>query len=256
MAYALVTGASSGIGYQFAQQLAERGYNLVMVSNEAAALNEAAAHIGSQYKIDVDARYEDLGRQQAAEELHDYCKKRGYAIEVLVNNAGVYHDKDFLDDSQIFNELIFNLHMFTPAMLTYHFGKDMALRKKGYILNVSSITSRIAVQRLSTYGATKAFLHNFTRSVHIELYHQGVKVTAIRPGAVNTGLYSISDNATKMGLTLGLIVTPEHLARQALRAMFRGRCIVTPGLCNHLLLFFIALLPTGLLRLVRKWNWF
>jgi short-subunit dehydrogenase len=116
-----------------------------------------------------------------------------------------------------------------------------------------SITADIAVQRLSTYGATKAFLSNFTRSVHIELKEKGVYVTNVTPGAINTGLYNIRPWLTKMGLVLGYIVQPDYLARRAVRAMMRGRAKVSvPGIWNTILLFFVALIPTCVLRLVRK----
>jgi short-subunit dehydrogenase len=96
-------------------------------------------------------------------------------------------------------------------------------------------------------------LSNFTRSVHIELKGKGVYVTNVTPGAINTGLYNIRPWLTKMGLVLGYIVQPDYLARRAVKAMFRGRAKVTvPALWNHILLFFVALIPTCLLRLIRK----
>lgn len=254
--YALVTGASSGIGYQYARQLAQKGYSLIIVSNEDEALREKAEIIKQDFSVDVIALVRDLGTQTAAKELFDYCQAQSLDVEVLINNAGVYHDRDFIDDSVEFNELILNLHVNTPAMLTYYFSKEMVKRHKGYILNMSSITSNIVVQRLATYSATKAFLKNFSRSAHIELYHKGVYVTAVRPGAVNTGLYNISSTATKIGMAIGYIVSPEKLARQGLRGLFHHRPCVTPGIFNHILLFLVALLPTGLLRLIRRWQIF
>ena len=147
--------------------------------------------------------------------------------------------------------------MITPAMLQYYFAQDMKQRVKGYILNMCSITASVAVQRLGSYGATKAFLQNFTRSTHIEMKDYGVIITNVSPGAVNTGLYNIRGWLTKMGLALGYIVSPEHLARRGVNAMFRGRAKVTvPSLWNHILLFFVALIPTWLLRLIRKWGFF
>ena len=250
--YALITGASSGCGYEYARIMALKGYNLLIVSNEE-AIRDKAHLIRDEYGVEVVAQVQNLGTQTAAKELYDYCKQANIEVEVLINNAGVYHDRDFLDDSEVFNQLIFNLHMHTPAMLMYYFAQDMVQRGKGYILNMCSITADIAVQRLSTYGATKAFLSNFTRSVHIELKGKGVYVTNVTPGAINTGLYNIRPWLTKMGLVLGYIVQPDYLARRAGKAMFRGRAKGTvPALWNHILLFFVALIPTCLLRLIRK----
>lgn len=250
--FALITGASSGIGLQYAHVMAQKGYDLLIVSNEE-AIHERAEALRAAYAVQVLSLVMDLGRQQAAKELYDYCHVQGIEVEVLINNAGVYHDCDFLDDSEKFNLLILNLHMVTPAMLQYYFAKDMKHRGKGYVLNMCSITASIAVQRLGTYGATKAFLQNFTRSTHIEMKNHGVIITNVSPGAVNTGLYNIRGWLTKMGLVMGYIVSPEHLARRGVNAMFRGRAKVTvPALWNHILLFFVALIPTCLLRLIRK----
>lgn len=255
-AYALVTGASSGIGYQYARILAEKGYNLLIISNEESALEEKQQQLEQDYKVEVVALTRNLGTQDAAKELYDWCKMQNIEVEVLINNAGVYHDRDFLADTAAFNEVILNLHVTTPSMLIYYFAQDMVERHKGYILNMSSITSEIAVQRLATYSATKAYLKNFSRCVHIELYHKGVYLTAVRPGAVNTGLYNIRDGATKAGMIIGYITTPEKLARRGIRALFNKRAQITPGFWNHVLIFLVSLLPTGLLRLIRRWKIF
>ena len=255
--YAIVTGASSGIGYAFAEQLAKRGYNLLIVSNvpeiEVAAERLRVTGDGLQ----VVPLQMDLGQQSSARELYDYTHAHDLEIEVLVNNAGVYHDKDILDDSEGFTSLIMNLHMYTPAMLCYLFGQDMKARGKGYILNVCSVTSKMAAQRLGTYGGTKAFLSHFTRALHIELRKYGVHVTDVSPGAVDTGLYSISPALTKLGKCLGIIVSPQTLARRGLRALFHGRAKTTvPTVFWRVLCFIILLIPTWLLRLIRRLNWF
>ena len=250
--YALVTGASSGIGLEFARQLAQKGYPLIIVSN----VNEimaCAKQLNEQYGVTVHGLVRNLGTADAARELYDYCHAQGWEVEVLVNNAGVYHDKDILDDSEAFTQLIIQLHMTTPAMLCYLFGKDMRERRKGYILNVCSVTSNMAAQRLGTYGGTKAFLAHFTRALHIELHKYGVHVTDVSPGAVDTGLYSIKPWMTKVGKCLGIIVSPQTLARRGLRAMFHGRSKTTvPTVFWWILCGIILLIPTCLLRLIRR----
>ncbi|MCQ2149887.1 MAG: SDR family NAD(P)-dependent oxidoreductase [Bacteroidales bacterium] len=250
--YALVTGASSGIGYQFSREMGSRGYDLIIVSNESEALSARAESLRSEFGVKVIDVTLDLGVQSAAQELYSFCTERKYEVEVLINNAGVYHDRDFLKDSEEFNSLILNLHVYTPAMLEYYFGKDMVTRGKGYILNVSSITSDMAIQRMATYSATKAFLRNFSRSTHIELFREGVSVTCVRPGAVATGLYNLQPAAMKAGLAVGYIITPEKLARKAVDAMFKGRIVITPGVCWKLLGALVRIIPAGVLKLIRK----
>ena len=263
--YALVTGASSGMGLEFARQLAQRGYNLLIVSNEEKIhtcakmiIDEmSAAKPLNDAPIEVVPLVMDLGQQSSARELYNYTRAQELEIEVLVNNAGVYHDRDILDDSEGFTSLIMNLHMYTPAMLCYLFGQDMRERRKGYILNVCSVTSKMAAQRLGTYGGTKAFLSHFTRALHIELRQYGVHVTDVSPGAVDTELYSISPVLTKIGKCLGIIVSPQTLVRRALRALFRGCAKTTiPTVFWQVLCFIILLIPTCLLRLIRRLGWF
>ena len=255
--FAIVTGASSGIGYAFAEQLAKRGYNLLIVSN-VPEIEEAAKKLSAiSDQLSVLPLQMDLGQQSSARELYDYTHAHDLEIEVLVNNAGVYHDKDILDDSEGFTSLIMNLHMYTPAMLCYLFGQDMKARRKGYILNVCSVTSKMAAQRLGTYGSTKAFLCNFTRALHIELRKYGVKVTDVSPGAVDTGLYSIPPFMTKIGKCLGIIVSPQTLVKRGLWALFHGCAKTTiPTVFWRVLCFVILLIPTWMLRLIRRLGWF
>ena len=259
--FALVTGASSGIGLEFAKQLAKRGYNLLIVSNEEVIKKRAEEIKGSKDErisgLEVIPLVMDLGQQSSARELYEYAHAHDIEVEVLVNNAGVYHDRDILDDSEGFTSLIMNLHMYTPAMLCYLFGQDMRSRRKGYILNVCSVTSKMAAQRLGTYGSTKAFLSHFTRALHIELRQYGVHVTDVSPGAVDTGLYSIPPIFTKIGKCLGIIVSPQTLVRRALRALFWGWSKTTvPRLFWTFLCFIILLIPTCVLRLIRRLGWF
>lgn len=254
--FALVTGASSGIGYQYAIVMARRGYNLLIVSNEE-AINEKAEIIGKNYpSIKVIPLVRDLGKQESAKELYNWCIENNIEIEVLINNAGVYHDRDYLDDSEGFNSLILNLHMYTPAMLMYYFGQDMVKRHKGYIINMSSVTSDFGIQRLGTYSSTKGFLKLLSRSAHVELREKGVNVTCVRPGAVATGLYNLKPSAVKTGLILGYIITPEKLAEKGVKAVFKGKAQITPGLSTKLLHYGVKLIPTCALRLIRKWHIF
>lgn len=259
--FALVTGASSGIGLEFAKQLAKRGYNLLIVSNEEIIKKRAEEIKGSKDErisgLEVIPLVMDLGQQSSARELYEYTLAQEIEVEVLVNNAGVYHDKDILDDSEAFTSLIMNLHMYTPAMLCYLFGQEMRERRHGYILNVCSVTSKIVAQRLGTYASTKCFLSAFTRSLHIELKPYGVYVTDVSPGAVDTGLFSIPKWVTKAGKALGIIASPEMLVRRALRALFHGRSKTTiPTVFWQVLCFIILLIPTWMLRLIRRLGWF
>lgn len=113
--YALVTGASSGIGYQYAREMASHGYRLIIVSNEPDELSSKAELLRSDFGVEVIDVAMDLGVQSAAQELYNFCTERRLEVEVLINNAGVYHDRDFLEDSEAFNSLIHNLSSIIPT---------------------------------------------------------------------------------------------------------------------------------------------
>lgn len=251
--YALVTGASSGIGYAYARVIAQRGdYDLLIVSNEEKETEEKREILQKDFpNIKVLGKVSDLSRQEAAKELYDWCKENNIEVEVLINNAGVYHDRDFLDDSPEFTSLILNLHIYTPTLMTYYFAKDMVAKGKGYVLNMSSVTSNFGFQRMSTYSTTKGFLRLFSRATHIELKEKGVYVTCVRPGAVATPLYNLNEKALKTGLAVGAIITPEKLAKRGIKALFKGKHEITPGLAAKMLNC-VAYIPTCVMILVRK----
>ena len=253
--YALITGASSGIGFEYAVVMAERGYHLIILSNEEAIQVRAEELRQAHPGLDIVPLVMDLGRQEAAKELYDWCHERDYLVEVLINNAGVFHHKDYLDDSEAFNRLILNLHVLTPAMLVYYFGQDMVARHKGYILNMSSVSSNFGLQTIAAYSGTKAFLHIFSRSLHIELKHKGVYLTCVRPGAVATNLYGLRSSLLKLGVNIGVIMTPQRLARKGVKAMFRGKCSIAPGLFTQFLKI-VPYIPVCIPRLVRRLGWY
>ena len=253
-AYAIVTGGNSGIGLEYTRQLAAMGYNILIVSNDEAAL-QVADELSAEFPgRQLRARVMNLARVEAAGELHSYCCEQGLDVEVLVNNAGVYHNCDFLDDSEAYNSMIMLLHVYTPTMLIYRFAKDMEAAGGGDVLNMGSVTSSFPVQRIGIYCSTKAYLKGISRSLHVELKARNVSVTCVRPGAVATSLYNLSPFVRKLGLTLGFIMTTERLARKGLRAMFRKRSCVTPGFYAKLLNILVPLIPVGGLKLIRKWR--
>ena len=233
-AYALVTGASSGIGYQYARILAEKGYNLLIISNEESALEEKQQQLEQDYKVEVVALTRNLGTQDAAKELYDWCKMQNIEVEVLINNAGVYHDRDFLADTAAFNEMILNLHVTTPSMLIYYFAQDMVERHKGYILNMSSMSAWMAMPGIQTYNASKAFIYNFSKSLWYEFKPLGVGITVMAPGAVDTALFGLSPKLRKLAVNLTVSIPPEKLVTRALKKLFKNKKADTPGFLNWL----------------------
>lgn len=244
MALALVTGASSGIGLMYARELAQTyHYNLLLVSNQEKELHEVAADISAQYGVQTTPLYRDLSLPNAAEELHDYCTEHHLEVEVLINNAGVFFFNSLVETSMRRIELMIMLHVTTVTKLCRLFGEDMCRRRKGYILNMSSMSAWMAMPGIQCYNATKAYILNFSKSLWYELKPYGVSVTVMTPGAVDTALFGLSDYWRRVAVKLHVSIPPEKLVRRALHKMFKGKKQDMPGFINHLCLPLLKHLP-------------
>lgn len=249
---ALVTGGTSGMGREYCLQLAALGCNVLTVSNQKEATETFPAELEATYGIKAWGLYMDLAREEAADEVWDHCRQLGLEIDILVNNAGMFffHELDASVQGKALAML--NLHVFTPTRLILIFGQAMKERRRGYIVNMSSMTAQLPTPGITMYAATKAYLKSFSKSMYFEMRHYGVGVTTVLPAAVATPLYRISPKMMKLGVATGLIRTPQRLVRQALRAMLRHRQVVKPGLTNYLLPALIRLLPNRLETAI--WN--
>ncbi len=248
---ALVTGASSGIGLQYATQLA-RDYHcdLLLVSNQKEELEKVAKDLADQFNVKTIAHYADLSLQDAAEQLHDFCIRNKLVVDVLINNAGIFFFNKYCETSIKRIELMLQLHMITVAKMTRLFAEDMCQRKlteeeakqricghkrmRGYILNMSSMSAWMAMPGIQTYNATKAFIYNFSKSIWYELKPQNVGITVMAPGAVDTALFGLAPNLRKLAVALTVSIPPEKLVKRALRKMFRNKKADTPGVINWL----------------------
>ena len=244
---ALVTGASSGIGLTFARELARQGHDVLLVSNQEAELAQAAANIEHDFHVSATALYKDLTSPTAAQEIYDFCSERHIETDILINNAGVFFFNYLHRVPMEQIEQILLLHVLNTTRLTRLFGKDMQQRRRGYILNMSSLAGFVSLPSIQCYCATKAYIDNFSRSVWYELHPYGVNVLSVTPGAVDTGLYGLSLPLRKLALKLHVSITPERLVRKALKALFRGRKRCMPGLLNHLYLPFVKHCPDRLI---------
>ena len=250
---ALVTGASSGIGLQYATQLA-RDYHcdLLLVSNQEKELNEVAADLAAAYKVKTVAHYADLSLNDAAENLHDWCVKEGYEVDVLINNAGVFFFNEYCKTDIKRIELMLQLHVMTVAKMTRLFAADMCARERGYILNMSSMSAWMAMPGIQTYNASKAFIYNFSKSLWYELKPHNVHITVMAPGAVDTGLFGLAPNLRKLAVRLTVSIPPEKLVKRALKKLFKGKKADTPGFINWLSTPFLKHTPDWVLMLAQK----
>lgn len=251
---ALVTGASSGMGLVFARQLAGRGYTLLMISNRAEELSDAAAAIRAAYPVRVESLCLDLSVHGAAREVLAWCDAIGLSPTVLINNAGMFFMEYLSPGNLPKADAMMALHMETVTDLCVLIGSRMKEQGEGRILNMSSLTARLPAPGIAIYSASKAYLKSFGKSFSYEMRPFGVTVTTVCPAAIDTGLYPLGSRMRRLLRRIGVLWSPEKLVSRALRAMFRGRRVVSPGLMNVLLPPLIAALPARLIDyLGLKW---
>ena len=271
MKYALITGGSSGIGLEYARQLAAMGYSLYLVSNREAELAAAAASLsgsacaqartprpdssGAAEKAATDTSEDvqvrtlclDLTTPGAAEVIVEWCESGECFPEVFICNAGVFF-MDYLSEENLPKVRgMMSLHVDSATELCVLMGSRMKQAGSGRILIMSSMTARIPAPGITVYSATKAYLKSFGKGFSHEMRPFGVYVTTVCPAAVDTGLYPLSPKLRSALRKLGIVRSPRWLARRGLRALFRGRRTVSPGLMNTLLPPLIALLPSRLI---------
>ena len=255
MAWALITGGSSGMGLEYARQLAKKGYDLVLVSNRQEELEQASEELSKAYSVQIVTRFQDLSAETAADELMAFCQEQSIEVEVLINNAGMFFFEELTTENEARALAMMRLHMLTPTRMCLLFGEAMKRCGHGYILNMSSMAAKLPCPGIAVYSATKAYLKSFGKSLFFEMRPYGVGVTTVCPAAIATPLYKLKPSLLKLGVNVGLIGTPQWLVRRALRGMFHKRRVVKPGLMNYYLPPLIAILPKWLVaRLWKKWS--
>jgi short-subunit dehydrogenase len=223
--WAVVTGASSGLGAIFAEQLAQRGLSLVLTGRDEARLNEVKERIGQS--IQVDLVIGDLGTDAGVEDL--ITRLDGRVIDVLVNNAGFGTYGPFADiDAGREHELI-GVNVDALVRLTHAVLPAMLARGRGGILNVASTIAFQPGTYQATYGASKAFVLSLSQALWAETRGSGVTVTALCPGPTRTGFVDALGSDVSHTAIYRRLAAPEPVVAAGLRALDRGRAVVVPG---------------------------
>lgn len=230
--WSLITGASSGIGEQFARQLAKDGSHLVLVARSKDKLDTLAAELTRSHEIQCRVIPQDLSLQGAAGELYQTCQQLGLSIDLLVNNAGFATHGLFeqVSGGRQHEEVMLNVsavvdmtHLFLPGMLQ---------KRAGAVINVSSTAGFQPLPYMAVYGATKAFVLSFTDALYWENRDRGVQFFTLCPGSTETDFFNVV--GTEDASVGGTKDSPERVVALTLRAMARGKQYVVPGFRNYL----------------------
>jgi len=241
--YALITGATEGIGYELAKLFARDGYNLIIVARHEDELKNKAAEF-SKHNIDVITIAKDLFNRENAFALCAEVQSRNIHVDVLVNNAGqgVY---GLFKDTELQRELeIVDLNIASTIILTKHFSKQMLARNYGKILNLASIAGKTPGPWQSVYHATKAFVYSFSESIRHELKENNITVTALLPGATDTDFFSKADMLQSAVVQdKSSLADPADVAKDGYDALMSGKDKIISGFKNKAMIGMSNILP-------------
>lgn len=243
--HALITGATSGIGYELAKLFAQDGYNLVLVARHQDDLDRTAAEL-QQHGVQVVTLAKDLFDRNAPFELYDEVKNRGLQINVLVNNAAQGQYGEFVD-TDLNRELdLVQLNIGAYVVLTKKFLQEMVARNEGRILNVASVASKVPGPWQAVYHATKAFVLSFTEAVRSEVQETNVTLTALMPGATDTDFFRKADMLESKVVQEGKLDDPATVAKDGYNALMAGDDKVISGFKNKAQIAMTNLMPDSI----------
>jgi short-subunit dehydrogenase len=243
--YALITGATSGIGYELAKLFARDGYNLIAVARTEEDLQRTKSELSQQYGVQVETIAKDLFQPNAAFELYDEVKGRGLTVDVLVNDAGQGQFGLFVE-ADIHRLLdIIQLNISSLTVLTHLFLKDMVARNEGKILQLASIASQLPGPWQAVYHGTKAYVLSFTEALISELKDSAVTLTALQPGATDTDFFNKADMQESKILDTKLS-DPVKVAKDGYEALMSGDDKVISGLKNKAMVGMSNVMPESM----------
>ncbi|WP_341530555.1 SDR family oxidoreductase [Nostoc sp. UHCC 0302] len=248
MPTALITGASSGIGKAFADELAARQTNLVLLARSEEKLNQLAKQLQDQYKIKVDVIVKDLTEANAAAAVFDVIKTKGLTIDLLINNAGFGEYGDFAEGDGEKQVKIVQLNILALVDLTHKFLPLMRQRGAGGIINVSSITGFQPIPYLSVYAASKAFILSFSEALWAENFPYGVRVLVTCPGPIETNFFAEANFPTALARSTDKMYSAKKVVCETLQALENGLpTVITSDITTSLRSKLSRLIPRKIL---------
>ncbi len=249
--WAVVTGGSSGIGLCFAETLAKRGANLVLISIQQKELEEQRQRLSADYGIEVLTLYLNLAQTDATAQVTKFLANHNITPLIFINNAGIFSFAPVTEIPEGKIETFIDLHIRAVTNLSRAMAIEMSQRAKGYILNMSSMSCWAPMPGLAMYSATKAYIRVFSRALAYEMRDSGVRVLTCCPGGIATNLFGLPANLMKLALRLGFVTKPETFTRRAVKRLLRGRQQYINGVINRLSIFFVGITPTAVRMIIK-----
>ena len=243
---ALITGATSGIGYELAKLFAADGYDLFIAARSEEGLKRTAGELEQQFGISVQTFSKDLFDPENAFDLYNEIKMKGIEMDVLVNDAGQGEYGEFIETDLRKELSIIQLNISSLVVLTKLFLQDMVTRGSGRILNLSSIASKVPGAWQSVYHGTKAFVQSFTEAIRAENKDSGVTITALLPGATDTDFFNKA-NMNDSKAVQGKLSDPADVAKDGYTALMNGDDMIVSGLKNKMQVGAAAVTPDSML---------
>lgn len=256
-ATALITGATGGFGYHLCREFARHGYDLVITARNPNSLKQLAARLRERFDVRVQTIPLDLNQPGAARQLYDKVTQLGHPIDVLVNNAGFGLGGAFWRHPARLQNAMINVNLRVPTQLCRLFLPDMLRRDRGGILNVCSTGSFVPGPYNSVYCATKAYLLSLTEALAVELRDSPIRVSAVCPGAMDTGYARRARMESTLLYRMG-VIRPEKAAEAAFAAFARGAAVAVVGRTGKATVLAARLLPRCLTAtlsgIAQKWR--
>jgi len=244
MSYALITGASSGIGYELAILFAKNGNNLVLVSRDEIKLKQVSQNLKKNFHTEILIIPIDLSNTDAAEEIFRLVNEKSIKVNYLINNAGFYIKGAFSGTSLEEEQKLIQLQCITHTQLTKLFLPEILEIKTGGILNIGSTGSFVPGPYNAIYCACKSFVLSFSEALSEELSGTGITVTALCPGGTNTKFQEYNSNKKSL---LSPIMKASKVAQIGYNALMKGKRVAIPGFMNKLQVMLVRFFPRKLI---------
>ncbi len=234
MATALITGASSGIGLEFAIEFAKHNHDLILVARSEAKLKELADAVKAKYKVTVHVLVKDLGSDKQVDEVHNYTLMQNIQVDYLVNNAGLGDYGAFADEDWNKINSMIDVNIKALTRLSWLYVREMIQRKKGRIMNVASTAAFQPGPYMAVYYASKSYVLLLSEAMANELKDHGITVTALCPGATESG-FADTANARDTRLFKRKIPSSAAVAAYGYKAMMKGKTVAIHGTMNYMM---------------------